>query len=283
MAGSVQRAFEQQRFFVAQASHQLRNPLTALRLRVELLGPHVRESGVEEHRHALSEVERLSTMLDALLRFAGTEAAQADRRPIAVALVLTERVACWAPAYTQGRTPLVLNLPERPPEARLVPGVLDQVLDALLDNALKFAPGAPVRLDVAAADGKVVVTVTDGGPGLCPADLERVGERFWRSPAHQNAPGTGLGLAIAAKLMEAAGGHLEILPASPQGLRAVVTLPAEMPRQIEAPPQDGESRPVSSGVVAVRERRSAIAALRGTTGSRLDAAPVDTSRSPTGD
>jgi len=237
MADSVERALDRQRFFVSQASHQLRNPLTALRLRVEMLGGHVAPSGAEEHQHAVAELDHLGELLDALLRLAGTDARRAERAEVDTAAVASGRVAAWQPVYEQAATPLELIAPPAGPVVWLIPDVLDQVLDALLDNALKFAPGAPVRVEVGAG----AVSVTDGGHGLSAEDLAHVGERFWRSRTHQNVAGTGLGMAIAVALVEACGGKLLLERAEPHGLRARVVLPAGAGAASGGPP--GTSAP----------------------------------------
>jgi signal transduction histidine kinase len=246
MADSVEGALDRQRFFVSQASHQLRNPLTALRLRVEMLGGHIAPDGAEEHQHAVAELDHLGELLDALLRLAGTDARRAERREVDAAAVARHRVEAWLPAYRRAGTPLTLSAPADGPVVRLIPDVLDQVLDALLDNALKFAPGTPVAVVVRAAE----ITVTDGGQGLSEADLAHVGERFWRSRSHQNVAGTGLGMAIAVALIEACGGRLALERTEPHGLRARITLP---------------------GVTV---------APAGTSAPRRDADPAGTSRSP---
>jgi signal transduction histidine kinase len=222
MADSVERALDRQRFFVSQASHQLRNPLTALRLRVEMLGGHVAPAGLEEHQHAVAELDHLGELLDALLKLAGTDARRAERAEVDVAAVARGRVEAWRPAYAEAATPVDFAGPESGPVVRLIPDVLDQVLDALLDNALKFAPGAPVRVEVRGTE----VTVTDAGKGLSADDLGHVGERFWRSRTHQNVAGTGLGMAIAVALVEACGGTLVLSAVEPHGLQARVKLPS---------------------------------------------------------
>ncbi len=248
MADSVEGALDRQRFFVSQASHQLRNPLTALRLRVEMLGGHVAPEGAEEHRHAVAELDHLGELLDALLRLAGTDARRAERVEVDAATVARHRVEAWRPAYERAGTPLRLTAPADGPRVRLIPDVLDQVLDALLDNALKFAPGQPVHVVVGAGE----LSVTDGGQGLSEADLAHVGERFWRSRSHQNVAGNGLGMAIAVALIDACGGKLLLEAAEPQGLRARIALPG-----VTAAPAD-------------------------TSVPHPDADPADTSRSPSG-
>jgi signal transduction histidine kinase len=106
-------------------------------------------------------------------------------------------------------------------------GVVETVLDAVLDNAVKFTPpGGAVTVHTSATDDgeRVEIAVRDTGPGLEPGQLERATDRFWRSPAQSNVEGSGLGLAIAARSVELAGGELRLeLPAG-GGLRVVAVL-----------------------------------------------------------
>jgi signal transduction histidine kinase len=170
---------------------------------------------------------------------------QADTVPVAVDDVVAARLAAWrAPAAAAG-VALVRESPSGPgpPEpgvdriVRTMPGVLDQVLDALLDNAVKFAHGTRVAVRVVHRDGQVEIHVADDGPGLPDADRVRATERFWRSRAHRKEPGTGLGLAIVAVLVEASGGTLELLPVEPHGLDVRLRLPTSA--------ADGASLPAS--------------------------------------
>jgi signal transduction histidine kinase len=102
---------------------------------------------------------------------------------------------------------------------------LEQAVDALVDNALKFGPSGGVvvvRLDE--WDGHAEIHVVDQGPGLDERDRERALETFWRGPDRQNVPGSGLGLPIVTKLLAACGGDLTLLPAHPHGLDARLRL-----------------------------------------------------------
>jgi len=111
--------------------------------------------------------------------------------------------------------------------ARAVATALDQALDALVDNAVKFSgEGSTVTVRVSADDGGVAVHVIDTGPGLDENDREHATDRFWRAPDAQNVEGSGLGLPIVAVLVEASGGKLDLLPAEPHGLHARLWLPA---------------------------------------------------------
>ena len=241
MADSVSTSLEQQRALVADASHQLRNPLAALRLRVENLEEHVDPAGAETLQLALDETERLSQVLDSLLRLARAEVTQAERSPVDLATVAHQRAQMWGPLLPAD-TPVRVEVADSP-EVLLPPTLLEQVLDALLDNAVKFAAGAEITLRVLSRDAHAELHVMDRGPGLDNEGLERAGERFWRGRAHQNVDGTGLGLAIVRALLNHCGGELRLVPVVPHGLDAAVILPARdgvsgPPRDTTAPPPD---------------------------------------------
>ncbi len=229
MAETVTQAYSAQRAFVADASHQLRNPLSALRLRLSNLDGRVDAVATEDQVAALEEAERLSTLLDGLLALA-----RAERTLPAVTVDVDagvdERLDAWRPLAEH----LGLSL-EREGERGLRAvgpgGVVTTMLDAVLDNAVKFTPaGGTVTVQVGAVglgpgDGHVEIAVRDSGPGLAPDELERATDRFWRSPGQINTEGSGLGLAIAARTVELGGGELALELPDGGGLRVVARLP----------------------------------------------------------
>jgi signal transduction histidine kinase len=100
---------------------------------------------------------------------------------------------------------------------------LDQSLDALIDNALKFTPaGGRVEVSAAADGGGVSLRVRDTGPGMTEEQCRRATERFWRAPDTQNVDGAGLGLSIVAVLIEASDGKFSLAPAEGGGLEATI-------------------------------------------------------------
>jgi signal transduction histidine kinase len=264
MAGAMSHVLEQQRSFVSYAGHQLRNPLAALRLRVENLRPHVPAGGEHDLALAIDEATRLGRILDAILALARAEGGNYGICAVDCGRVAREHVSAWRRASPGVR----LRCRGATHAAALaVQGGVGQILDALIDNAIKFAgPDATVTVTVSrphrtsdAPDDPVVgIDIVDNGQGLPEADLASATQRFWRSPAHQNVDGTGLGLTIASALAEASGGTLRLMPARPHGLHARVVLPAAV-----GSPQ------VSSAIET-----------RGSNGSPRDAAAADTSRSP---
>jgi signal transduction histidine kinase len=224
MAGRLERLVASQRDFAADASHQLRTPLAALQLRLENL----RDGGGGDSRRdvdaALVEVERLSGIIDGLLVLARAESTEPPLDEIAVAEVVADRVAAHeALAHRQGVT--LSSHPERV-SAMAVPGAVDQMLDNLIDNAVKASPrGSTVTVGTARADGVVEVHVVDQGPGLSEEERRHAFDRFWRSGATGRG-GSGLGLAIVDRLATASGGTAELRPADGGGTDAVITLPA---------------------------------------------------------
>ncbi|MBO4207233.1 sensor histidine kinase [Micromonospora echinofusca] len=227
MADAVSDVLDQQRAFVAHASHQLRNPLTALRLRVEELGASLTdEYSIAEHRFALEETDRLAQVLDALLTLARAERAQNQRVTVDAAQVAASRVTAWEPLARRRRITLRLVGGGGPLYARTVPTAVDQALDALIDNAVKFSDeGGLVEVTVRPVDGGVGLCVRDQGRGMTPTQLGQATERFWRAPDAQNVEGAGLGLTIVAVLVDASGGRLSMYPAEPKGLVAELWFP----------------------------------------------------------
>lgn len=111
------------------------------------------------------------------------------------------------------------------------PIALSSALDAIIDNALKFTPaGEEVVVTVASGRDDVTVVVTDHGPGLTAQEMERIGDRFWRSTQHQNIQGSGLGLSISQALLAAGGGSLSYAAHEPHGLRVTVSVPRNGPQ-----------------------------------------------------
>lgn len=224
MAETVTQALAAQRAFVADASHQLRNPLTALRLRLSNLEGHVDEAAVEDQLAALEEAERLSTLLDGLLALARAERTATVQR-VDVDAGVDDRIDAWRPLAEHTGLRLVREGP-RGLHAGAPAGGIETLLDAVLDNAVKFSPpGGTITVRTAASESHVEISVRDTGPGMAPEELERAMDRFWRSPGQHNVEGSGLGLAIAARTVELAGGDLRLELPDGDGLVVRARLP----------------------------------------------------------
>lgn len=241
MADVVSDVMDRQRAFVAHASHQLRNPLTALRLRVEELGPSLADAdGRTEHRLALEETDRLATVLDALLTLARAEREENQRVTVDAAATAASRVAAWLPLARHRSVTLRLDPTDAPAYARTVPTAIDQALDALIDNAVKFSgAGGEVTVTVRPAEGGIALRVRDTGPGMTASQLDQATERFWRAPDAQNVDGAGLGLTIVAVLVDASDGRLTMRQGEPRGLVAELWFPAPAgTADLDGPPVD---------------------------------------------
>ena len=215
-----------QRAFVADASHQLRSPLAALRLRLENVEADGPEHRPEDLDGALAEVRRLTALVESLLVLARAEDAPAPSVDVALAPLVEARLDAWG-AVAAGRG-VHLDAMIRPVAVRSDPGRLDQVLDNLLSNALDVAPrGSVVRVAARPVGGRVELEVRDHGPGMTLEQRARAFDRFWRSPsARRTHGGFGLGLPIVRRLVVADGGDVWLEDPPGGGLAVVVALPA---------------------------------------------------------
>ena len=215
-----------QRSFADHASHQLKSPLQALRLRLENLEPDVTPPGEEGLEAALAETERLSRMVDTLLDMAVTDHPDQAPQEVDLAALAAERAEVWRPVASRQDVKVELT-GDGPAPVLTMSGAVEQILDNLLSNALRAAPaGSTVTLVVRAAAGEL--RVVDHGPGLSDEQRTAALEPFWRAPG--SAPGgTGLGLALVRKLAVAGGGSIRLDPVEPTGIEAVVTF--LMPRR----------------------------------------------------
>ena len=235
MSGAVQASGQAQRQLIADTAHQLRNPLAALHIRLDSLGPHVSQSGAETYRRTGMEVDRLGGILDGLLALAVAEspAESADDETAHggcdVGAVLADRADAWTEALGESAMDLVLREPAEPLVADFRSSHLAQVLDVLLSNAHAYAGrGSTVRIDTGRSASGIEIRVSDDGVGVGEDEIGKLSSRFFRgSGAGQQ--GTGLGLSIATALVEGGGGALTIAAQQPHGLRVTLTLPAVAP------------------------------------------------------
>ncbi|MEU4193400.1 HAMP domain-containing sensor histidine kinase [Kribbella sp. NPDC026611] len=221
MALSLHQARQREREFVADASHQLRTPLTSARIHIEGLS---RLSPTA--RFALSDIDRLGRIVQRLSRLAGSDRPSgedgASEEPLDLAQAVKERLVGWKAVYAADDLELIIG--------EMVPGgvapelEVDDILDVLLDNASKYG-APPVEVSVTRDGTEVVMSVRDHGLGLGSRDLKKVGERFWRSAHHREMPGTGLGLAIVRSEAARVGGRVVARPPIGGGLVIEVRVP----------------------------------------------------------
>ncbi len=221
MAERLEGTVKAQREFVANASHQLRTPLTGMKLRLE---SGIDATASDEVRRQLiaadKEVDRLAQIVERLLA-----TARVFERGAAAAVDVREATQRardrWHERAERAGASLVVE--GQGGTALGDPNDLDQMLDNLIDNALSYAPG-PVTIESGANDGQIYVAVEDRGPGIAPDEADRVTERFYRG---KGAPpgGSGLGLAIVRELAEKVGGSVDVLPGATGGTRVEIRLP----------------------------------------------------------
>jgi signal transduction histidine kinase len=228
MASRLTELVDAQTRFVADASHQLRSPLTALRLRLENL--EIATSGPSAGTVAAAgrEVQRLSRLVDGLLTLGQADRIQPDRAAVDLAEVIDERCRAWA-AYADERHIVLEQVTEAAgrPQVRMVPGDLEQILDNLLANALDASPaGTTIWARITGAGPQELeVHVVDQGPGMSESERQHAFDRFWQGPGRRGGH-SGLGLAIVRQLAVRNQLDVELRPAPAGGLDAVVSLPA---------------------------------------------------------
>ena len=213
-----------QRDFVANASHQLRTPLTGLRLRLEAARAKGGEAARPELEAAELEVERLARLLTSLLTLAreGDEPGQA--RPVSLARAAERAHDRWgARADHEGRSVELVGDGDVTIAASEEDVAI--VLDNLIENALRYAAGT-VQLDWGEDDGEGWLAVLDEGPGLASGEETRLFERFSRGSAGAERPGTGLGLTIARTLARRWRGDASLANREAGGARAEVRFPS---------------------------------------------------------
>ena len=226
MTDRIRDMLTRQQAFVADASHQLRTPLAGLRLRLEEAeAAGVSPEAARELAAGEREVDRIAQLVEELLVLSSAGEPDASAEPIDLAGAAAAAHRRWEPlAREQGRT-VVLAAPRAPAIASAARADVDRVLDALVENALRYAPaGSTVTLRAAGE----TIEVLDEGAGLAPGEAEALFERFHRGAAGRRLPGgTGLGLTIARTLARRWAGDVTIANRADaeRGARAVLSLP----------------------------------------------------------
>jgi len=229
MAGRLEALVGSHRTLVADISHQLRTPLAALRLRLELLHDDVDPAAAGELDGALDEIARLSRLVDGLLAVARAENTQPAPVTVDLTSLVRERAAIWSP-LAQERHIQLLTSPGQASVAATA-GHLEQVLDNLLANALDVTPSdGQITISVRRNDERVRLEVIDSGPGMTPAQRDQAFRRFWSqpadSPSRDTTSSSGLGLAIVHRLITVDGGTIQLTNNPGPGLRVQIDLHA---------------------------------------------------------
>lgn len=233
MTERVARALAAQEEFVADASHQLRTPLTGMRLRIEEARAQRLPPDAARHLEAATdELDRLAHVIDELLLLSRTGERDAPGDLLDLLEVAADARARWTATAIRRQQSLVLVPVATEAPVLCAQRDLARTIDAVLDNALRYSPpGTTVTLRV----GATFVEVLDEGPGVPPGERETVFERFRRGAAGRRGPaGTGLGLAIAREMMRRWEGDVQLDGAPGGGTRVRIELPpfaGSLPRE----------------------------------------------------
>jgi signal transduction histidine kinase len=220
MADRLERTVRAQREFVANASHQLRTPLTGMKLRLEGAIADASDEGVRRQLEAAErEVDRLAEIVNRLLEMSH-DIEEGEPTRVDLLDVVQRALARWDERAK--RVDVILVSTGDGGTAQGNPSDLDQIVDNLIDNAISYAP-SEITIESGRHDGLVFVAVRDHGPGIAQEELGRVTERFYRGRGSP-AGGSGLGLAIAKDLAEKWGGTISVTNAAGGGARVEVRL-----------------------------------------------------------
>lgn len=211
MADRLNRLIDTQRNFAADASHQLRTPLTALRIQLENARDAIAdqpESAVERIADAEAELQRLNALVEGLLSLSRAELAQAKTTQQDIAAIALDRVEQWEPLAKESDVGIEYDGPKHA-LAYAVETAAEQIIDNCLDNAIAASPaGSTITVKVHVTKDHVTVHVIDEGCGMTDEEVDRAFDRFWRGTS--NSSGTGLGLAIVDQLARASGTRAHI-------------------------------------------------------------------------
>jgi signal transduction histidine kinase len=234
MAQVVRASLDRQRRLVADASHQLRNPLAAVRLRADTLENYVAEAGWPTYSSMTAELDRFENLMEQLLRLARAEQVSGSRKVgLSTAAVesadltdvIGERVAFWQPVLDGQDQQLRDRSDHCGLAVQLGRHDVEQLLDVALENALRYAgQGTTITVSTEQTGETVDLVVSDDGCGLSDEDMSRAAVRFWRG--YDDGSGTGLGLAIAAEIAAGHGGAIGVERAPEGGLLVRYRLPA---------------------------------------------------------
>ena len=224
---ALRRSDELKTALLRAVSHDLRSPLTAIVTAGHALGS---GSLTGEEREQMStavveEGERLSALIDKLFDLSRLQAGRLEPRRESVSI--EEVLLAAEDALPSGAPHVQLVVDPDTPPLVADAAQLERVFANLIENALRYSSDQPVRISVRRVGGRVVVRVTDRGPGIPDSEQERVFEAFYRGSDSHRSPGSGLGLAIAKGFVEANGGTIAVESLPGQGTSLVVSFPVD--------------------------------------------------------
>lgn len=235
MMTRLERSFAALRRFTADASHELKTPLTVLRAGVErvITTPHLPQDTLATLEETLQEINRMTELVDALLTLARADEGTAPlhREPTDLRAIVDEARETGELLAEEAGVTMAVDTPADPVIVAVDASRVRQLVLNLMTNAVKYTPpGGSVRLELGRADGRVTLSVADTGIGIAAGDLPHIFDRFWRVDSARTRtgerPGAGLGLAICKWIAEAHGGQIEVVSRPGRGTTFTVTLPA---------------------------------------------------------
>lgn len=234
MMTRLERSFAALRRFTADASHELKTPLTVVRAGVEraITRPQMPAETLAPLEETLQEVNRMTELLEALLTLARADEGRADlhREPVDMREIIEEAGETGELLAEHAGVGIEIKMPPEPVVVPVDRSRVRQLALNLIENAVKYTPrGGHVIVELGASDGRVVFSVADTGIGIAPGDLPHVFDRFWRADSARTRtgerPGTGLGLAICKWIAEAHGGTIDVQSRPGRGTTVTVGLP----------------------------------------------------------
>ncbi|PYO71400.1 MAG: two-component sensor histidine kinase, partial [Gemmatimonadetes bacterium] len=234
MMTRLERSFAALRRFTADASHELKTPLTVVRAGVEraITRPDTAPETLAALEETLQEVNRMTELLDSLLTLARADEGRAElhREPVDLRQILEEAGETGELLAEHAGVGIDIRLPSEPVVVSVDRSRVRQLALNLIENAVKYTPrGGQVSVELGSSNGRAVFTVADTGIGIAPGDLPHVFDRFWRADSARTRTseraGTGLGLAICKWIAEAHGGTIEVQSRPGRGTTFTVGLP----------------------------------------------------------
>ncbi|OGA24662.1 MAG: hypothetical protein A3I02_01765 [Betaproteobacteria bacterium RIFCSPLOWO2_02_FULL_67_26] len=216
MASDLKRLDEERALLLAGVSHDLRTPLSRIRLGLEMIDE---KSDAALKAGLVQDIEDIDAAINQFLDFARA----GDAEPVITEGDLNALAHSVCARYARSGKAVTLHAGMLPP-LTLRPLAVQRLLSNLVDNALRHGAG-PVEIATALENGKTVLEVRDRGPGIPPADAERMLRPFTRLDSARSGAGTGLGLAIVERIAQLHGGSVKLLPRGGGGLRVRVELP----------------------------------------------------------
>jgi signal transduction histidine kinase len=234
MMTRLERSFIALRRFTADASHELKTPLTVLRAGVEraITTPNLPQDTLATLEETLQEINRMAELVDALLTLARADEgiAPLHRESVDLRGIVEEVQETGELLAEEAGVTMEVATATEPMVVSVDASRIRQLILNLVTNAVKYTPaGGSVRMQLGPVNGRVALSVADTGIGIAPGDLPHIFDRFWRADSARTRtgerPGSGLGLAICKWIAEAHGGRIDVVSRPGRGTTFTVTLP----------------------------------------------------------